>query len=51
MSNALEQIRVQYLGKEGELTQYEKPWAHPAKSAPKVGAMVNGRQKSKSPAC
>ncbi|WP_193075458.1 phenylalanine--tRNA ligase subunit alpha [Pseudomonas sp. FME51] len=40
--NALEQIRVQYLGKKGELTQVMKTLGNiPAEERPKVGAMVN----------
>lgn len=40
--NALEQIRVQYLGKKGELTQVMKTLGNiPAQERPKVGAMVN----------
>lgn len=40
--NALEQIRVQYLGKKGELTQVMKTLGNiPAEDRPKVGAMVN----------
>ena len=39
---ALEQIRVQYLGKKGELTQVMKTLGNiPAEERPKVGAMVN----------
>ena len=40
--NALEQLRVQYLGKKGELTQVMKTLGNiPAEDRPKVGAMVN----------
>ncbi|WP_185268950.1 phenylalanine--tRNA ligase subunit alpha [Halopseudomonas xiamenensis] len=40
--NALEQLRVQYLGKKGELTQVMKTLGNmPAEERPKVGAMVN----------
>ncbi|QIB52096.1 phenylalanine--tRNA ligase subunit alpha [Pseudomonas sp. OIL-1] len=40
--NTLEQIRVQYLGKKGELTQVMKTLGNiPAEERPKVGAMVN----------
>lgn len=40
--NALEQIRVQYLGKKGELTQVMKTLGNlPADERPKVGALVN----------
>lgn len=40
--NALEQIRVQFLGKKGELTQVMKTLGNmPAEDRPKVGAMVN----------
>lgn len=40
--NALEQIRVQYLGKKGELTQVMKTLGNiPAEERPKVGALVN----------
>ncbi|SDS18593.1 phenylalanyl-tRNA synthetase, alpha subunit [Halopseudomonas xinjiangensis] len=40
--NALEQLRVQYLGKKGELTQVMKTLSNiPAEERPKVGAMVN----------
>lgn len=40
--SALEQIRVQYLGKKGELTQVMKTLGNiPAEERPKVGAMVN----------
>ncbi|MFO7705391.1 MAG: phenylalanine--tRNA ligase subunit alpha [Halopseudomonas sp.] len=40
--NALEQIRVQYLGKKGELTQVMKTLGNiPNEERPKVGAMVN----------
>ncbi|HCB44385.1 MAG TPA: phenylalanine--tRNA ligase subunit alpha, partial [Pseudomonas sp.] len=38
----LEQIRVQYLGKKGELTQVMKTLGNiPAEERPKVGALVN----------
>lgn len=40
--NALEQLRVQYLGKKGELTQVMKTLGRiPAEERPKAGAMVN----------
>ena len=40
--NALEQLRVQYLGKKGELTQVMKTLGNiPAEERPRVGAMVN----------
>ncbi len=40
--NALEQLRVQYLGKKGELTQVMKTLGNiPAEDRPRVGAMVN----------
>ena len=40
--NALEQLRVQYLGKKGELTQVMKTLGNiPAEDRPKVGALVN----------
>lgn len=40
--NALEQIRVQYLGKKGELTQVMKTLGDlPAEERPKVGALIN----------
>ena len=40
--NALEQLRVQYLGKKGELTQVMTPLGNiPADERPRVGAMVN----------
>jgi phenylalanyl-tRNA synthetase alpha chain len=40
--SALEQIRVQYLGKKGELTQVMKTLGNiPAEERPKVGALVN----------
>lgn len=40
--NALEQLRVQYLGKKGELTQVMKTLSNiPAEERPRVGAMVN----------
>ncbi|WP_236211402.1 phenylalanine--tRNA ligase subunit alpha [Metapseudomonas otitidis] len=40
--NALEQIRVQYLGKKGELTQVMKTLGDlPADERPKVGALIN----------
>ncbi|PKM04652.1 MAG: phenylalanine--tRNA ligase subunit alpha [Gammaproteobacteria bacterium HGW-Gammaproteobacteria-6] len=40
--NALEQIRVHYLGKKGELTQVMKTLGNiPAEERPKVGALVN----------
>ena len=40
--NALEQIRVQYLGKKGELTQVMKTLGNlPAEERPKVGALIN----------
>ena len=40
--NALEQLRVQYLGKKGELTQVMKTLGNiPADERPRVGAMVN----------
>lgn len=40
--STLEQIRVQYLGKKGELTQVMKTLGNiPAEERPKVGAMVN----------
>ena len=39
---ALEQLRVQYLGKKGELTQVMKTLGNiPAEDRPKVGALVN----------
>ena len=39
---ALENIRVQYLGKKGELTQVMKTLGNiPAEERPKVGALVN----------
>lgn len=40
--NALEQLRVQYLGKKGELTQVMKTLGNiPPEERPQVGAMVN----------
>ncbi len=40
--NALEQIRVHYLGKKGELTQVMKTLGDlPAEERPKVGALIN----------
>ncbi len=40
--NALEQIRVQFLGKKGELTQVMKTLGNmPAEERPKVGAIIN----------
>ena len=40
--NALEQIRVQYLGKKGELTQVMKTLGNlPAEERPQVGALIN----------
>ena len=40
--NALEQIRVNYLGKKGELTQVMKTLGNlPAEERPKVGALIN----------
>lgn len=40
--NALEQLRVQYLGKKGELTQVMKTLGNlPADERPKVGALIN----------
>ena len=40
--NALEQIRVHYLGKKGELTQVMKALGNlPADERPKVGALIN----------
>ncbi|MEG1251248.1 MAG: phenylalanine--tRNA ligase subunit alpha [Citrobacter sp.] len=40
--NALEQIRVQFLGKKGELTQVMKTLGNmPAEERPKVGALIN----------
>ena len=40
--NALAQLRVQYLGKKGELTQVMKTLGNiPAEERPRVGAMVN----------
>ena len=40
--NALEQIRVQFLGKKGELTQVMKTLGNlPAGERPKVGALIN----------
>lgn len=40
--NALEQIRVQFLGKKGEITQVMKTLGNmPAEDRPKVGAMIN----------
>ena len=41
--NALEQIRVHYLGKKGELTQVMKTLGNlPAEERPQVGALING---------
>lgn len=40
--NALEQIRVHYLGKKGELTQVMKTLGNlPAEERPQVGALIN----------
>ena len=40
--NALEQLRVLYLGKKGELTQVMKTLGDlPADERPKVGALIN----------
>ena len=40
--SALEQIRVHYLGKKGELTQVMKTLGDlPAEERPKVGALIN----------
>ena len=43
--NALEQIRVHYLGKKGELTQDEDPGRPAGEERPKVGALINVARK------
>ena len=44
--NALEQIRVHYLGKKGELTQVMKTLGDlPAEERPKVGALISVARK------
>ena len=43
--NTLEQIRVNYLGKKGELTQVMKTLGNlPAEERPKVGALIRAEE-------